>query len=53
MAQVVSPDNATRAWLAVKRNGGAPGMDGMSTEALRDHLRKHWENLRTKLLAGT
>jgi RNA-directed DNA polymerase len=53
MAQVLSPDNATKAWLAVKRNGGAPGIDGMSTQALRGHIQKHWESLRTKLLAGT
>lgn len=31
MEQVVTPDNATAAWLAVKRNGGAPGIDGMTT----------------------
>jgi len=53
MAAVVTQANATAAWLAVKRNGGAPGIDGMTTEQLRDPVRKHWENIRTKLLAGT
>jgi group II intron reverse transcriptase/maturase len=53
MEQVVCPDNATNAWLAVKRNGGAPGIDGMTTTQLRDHVRQHWETLRAKLLAGT
>lgn len=53
MEQVVTQDNATAAWLAVKRNGGAPGIDGMTTQQLRDHVRKHWESIRTKLLAGT
>lgn len=53
MERVVTQENATAAWLAVKRNGGAPGIDGMTTEALRDHVRKHWESIRTKLLAGT
>jgi RNA-directed DNA polymerase len=53
MEQVVTQENATAAWLAVKRNGGAPGIDGMTTEQLRDHIRKHWESIRTKLLAGT
>ncbi len=53
MEQVVSRDNATGAWLAVKRNGGAPGIDRMTTEQLRDHVRKHWETIRAKLLAGT
>ena len=53
MEQVVSQENATVAWLAVKRNRGAPGIDGMTTEALRDHVRAHWETIRDKLLAGT
>jgi len=53
MERIVTQDNATAAWLAVKRNGGAPGIDGMTTEQLRDHVRKHWETLRRKLLAGT
>jgi RNA-directed DNA polymerase len=53
MERVVTPDNATAAWLAVKRNGGAPGVDGMTTEQLRDHVRQHGESLRAKLLAGT
>ena len=52
MEAVVSRENATAAWLAVKRNGGAPGVDGMTTEKLRDHIRTHWENIRQKLLGG-
>ena len=53
MEQVVTQENAMAAWLAVKRNGGAPGIDRMTTEQLRDHVRKHWEAIRAKLLAGT
>lgn len=53
MEQVVTRENATAAWLAVKRNAGAPGIDGMTTQQLRDHVRTHWETIRTKLLAGT
>ena len=53
MEQVVSRDNATNAWLAVTRNGGAPGIDRMTTAQLRDHVRQHWETIRAKLLAGT
>lgn len=53
MEQVVTQENATAAWRAVKRNAGAPGIDGMTTEELRDHVRKHWESIRAKLLAGT
>jgi group II intron reverse transcriptase/maturase len=53
MEQVVTKDNATAAWLAVKRNGGAPGIDRMTTGQLCDHIRRHWEVLSAKLLAGT
>jgi RNA-directed DNA polymerase len=53
MEQVVSRENATAAWLAVKRNGGAAGIDRMTTGQLRDHIRAHWESLQAKLLAGT
>ena len=53
MEQVVSRENATAAWLAVKRNGGSPGIDGMTTKQLGEHLREHWESICAKLLAGT
>jgi group II intron reverse transcriptase/maturase len=53
MEQVVRQENATAAWRAVKRNGGAPGIDGMTTRQLRDHVRAHWETIRGKLLTGT
>jgi group II intron reverse transcriptase/maturase len=53
MEQVVAKDNATAAWLAVKRHAGAPGIDRMTTGQLRDHIDKHWEVLSAKLLAGT
>jgi len=53
MEQVVTQENATAAWRAVKRNGGAPGIDGMTTQELRDHVRAHWGTIRAKLLAGT
>jgi RNA-directed DNA polymerase len=53
MEQVVTRENATEAWLAVKRNRGAAGIDRMSTEQLREHIRAHWEKIQTKLLVGT
>ena len=52
MEQVVSRENATVAWEAVKRNRGAAGIDGMTTEQLRDHVRAHWDSIQAKLLAG-
>jgi RNA-directed DNA polymerase len=53
MEQMVTEANATAAWRAVKRNAGAPGIDGMTTKELRGHIRTHWESIRQKLLAGT
>jgi group II intron reverse transcriptase/maturase len=53
MEQMVTRENATTAWLAVKRNQGAAGMDRMTVEELREHLRAHWESIAAKRLAGT
>src|SRR5262245_30361705 len=53
MEEVVTKDNATEAWLAVKRNKGAPGIDRMTTGQLGEHIGKHWAVLSAKLLAGT
>lgn len=53
MEQVVTEANATEAWRAVKRNGGSPGIDRMTTKELRDHIRAHWDSIRKKLLEGT
>jgi group II intron reverse transcriptase/maturase len=53
MEQIVSRENATAAWKAVKRNAGSPGIDRMTTGQLREHIRAHWETIRTKLLEGT
>ena len=53
MEAVVTEANATAAWQAVLRNKGAAGIDGMTTDQLKDHIRKHWGTIRTKLLSGT
>ncbi len=52
MEEVVSPESWHAAWRAVVSNGGAPGIDGMKSEALKEHLRRHGEAIRAKLLAG-
>lgn len=51
--EIVNRDNATAAWLAVKRNRGAAGIDRMTVAELRDHIRAHWESIAAKLQAGT
>jgi group II intron reverse transcriptase/maturase len=50
---VLSKENLRAAWLAVKANQGAAGVDGMDIERTAIHLREHWETIKAKLLAGT
>ena len=53
MERVVARDNVLVALKRVQRNKGSPGIDGMTVEALREHLRATWPELREQLLAGT
>jgi len=50
---VLERRNLQAALKRVKQNKGSPGVDGMTVEALPDHLRVHWPSLREQLLAGT
>lgn len=49
---VLSKENLKAAWLAVKNNHGAAGVDGMGVEETEAHLREHWESIERKLKAG-
>jgi group II intron reverse transcriptase/maturase len=48
-----SRSNLFRALERVQANGGAAGVDGMTVEALPEHLKAHWSSIREKLEAGT
>jgi RNA-directed DNA polymerase len=50
MEEVVEAANAREAYERVVSNHGAPGIDGMSVEALGNHLRKHWPRIKEELL---
>lgn len=52
LERVLARDNLRAAWLAVKANDGAPGVDGMDVEETASHLREHWETIEAKLRAG-
>lgn len=49
---VLAEQNLRAAWLEVKANDGAPGVDKMDMEQSARHLREHWEKIRAKLLEG-
>ena len=53
MERVVARGNLLAALRRVKRNGGNPGIDGMTVEALPGYLREHWSRIREVWLAGT
>lgn len=47
--QVWERENLLAALKRVERNGGAPGIDGMTVEELRPYLREHWLEIRETL----
>lgn len=52
MEQVLARENLVRALKRVVGNGGAPGVDGRTVEALKGLLRRDWPQLKALLLAG-
>lgn len=52
MEEVVKPERVRAACAAVIRNGGAPGIDGKTTDQLREHLVQHGAVIRERLLKG-
>jgi RNA-directed DNA polymerase len=53
MEAVVERENLKKALAQVKRNKGAPGIDGTTVEALGPYLKEHWPSIRAQLLEGT
>ncbi|WP_371436308.1 group II intron reverse transcriptase/maturase [Polaromonas sp.] len=52
MSQVVERGNMQRAYSQVMRNRGAPGIDGMRCEDLKDWLKARWPRVKEALLEG-
>ena len=50
LEEVVERQNMRAAYQQVKRNAGAPGIDGMSVEELGPHLREEWQGIKEALL---
>ena len=52
MEEVLRRENLIAAYGRVVRNGGAPGIDGMTVEELMPYCRQHWERIREELRSG-
>jgi len=52
MESILERENMQRALRRVRRNGGAPGIDGMSVDELPRYLKRHWDEIKAELLAG-
>jgi RNA-directed DNA polymerase len=53
MERVLGRENLRRALRQVRRNRGAPGIDGMTVDGLVAHLKTHWSAIRASLVDGT
>jgi group II intron reverse transcriptase/maturase len=53
MARVLDQENLMHALKQVKRNKGAPGVDGLTVDAFPAYLKCYWVSIRGQLLAGT
>ena len=52
MDRVLARENVKRAWLQVRRNRGAPGIDGMTVLEFPTYARNHWQEVRQALMEG-
>lgn len=52
MGKVLEKDNLERAYSRVKRNKGAPGIDGVTVADLRSYLWENWARIKNELLEG-
>jgi RNA-directed DNA polymerase len=52
MEAVVERENMLKALRQVEANKGSPGVDGVTVEDLRRHLREYWPRIREELLEG-
>jgi RNA-directed DNA polymerase len=53
MEAIVERANLKKALAQVKRNKGAPGIDGMRVDDLAAYLKEHWPTIREQLFDGT
>jgi RNA-directed DNA polymerase len=52
MERIVDSQNIYQAWVRVRSNKGAPGIDGMRIEDFADYALREWGTIRQSLLDG-
>ncbi len=52
LERILAPENLRVAWKQVRRNKGAPGVDGISIEEYPQWLKPRWEKMRRALVEG-
>jgi RNA-directed DNA polymerase len=52
LEKVLSRENLLVALERVERNKGSAGIDGVSTEQLRDYIREHWLTIKKQIMKG-
>jgi group II intron reverse transcriptase/maturase len=52
MEQILHPENIEQAWKNVKKNRGAPGVDGVTVDDFPEWRASHWSSISAKLRSG-
>ncbi len=53
LEEILSRDNMMQAYKRVVANKGASGVDGITTDEVRQYLIENWENIREQITAST
>jgi len=49
MERILSRENMVRAYQKVVSNKGAPGLDGVRVDELKEHAKEHWQRIKREL----